>query len=171
MFLSLSFVSSKSFQFQNTAKQNEHCLKNFDLTEYRGIFSDIAIWLFQGIIKDFDKKLTPIIVSAMLEHDSLQGMGDSKANANRSGTFGSPGGGNDAKKGERFTIETLIKKLNEFLGILNSHGVDPEIVNQIFKHVSSFPYQQLLPALKSELQSLNETFLVLVVLLYRRYSF
>ena len=111
-------------------------MKNFDLTEYRGIFSDIAIWLFQGIIKDFNKKLTPIIVSAMLEHDSLQGMNDSKAGANRSGTLGSPPGAGDAKKAERFTIETLIKKLNEFLGILNSHGVDPEIVNQIFKHVS-----------------------------------
>ena len=133
--MSYSFFSSlKSFQFQNTLKQNEHCLKNFDLTEYRGIFSDIAIWLFQGIIKDFNKKLTPIIVSAMLEHDSLQGMNDSKAGANRSGTLGSPGA-SEAKKAERFTIETLIKKLNEFLGILNSHGVDPEIVNQIFKHV------------------------------------
>lgn len=54
-------LSKKSFQIHNTKQQNEHCLKNFDLTEYRGILSDIAIWLFQGIIKDFEKKLNPII--------------------------------------------------------------------------------------------------------------
>ena len=55
------YLILKAFQLQNTPKQNEQCLKNFDLTEYRGILSDIAIWLFQGIIKDFEKKLNPII--------------------------------------------------------------------------------------------------------------
>ena len=35
----------------------------------------------------------------------------------------------------KITIETLIRKLNDFLKILNAHGVDPEIVNQIFKQV------------------------------------
>jgi myosin V len=49
------------WQTHNTPRQNEHCLKNFDLTEYRGIVSDIAIWLFQGIIKDFEKKLNNLI--------------------------------------------------------------------------------------------------------------
>ena len=51
----------KAFQAQNTPKQNEQCLKNFDLAEYRGILSDIAIWLFQGIIKEFENKLNLII--------------------------------------------------------------------------------------------------------------
>jgi myosin V len=55
------YSGETAFQTQNTPKQNEHCLKNFDLTEYRGILSDIAIWLFQGIIKDFEKKLLPLI--------------------------------------------------------------------------------------------------------------
>lgn len=27
----------------------EESLKNFDLSEYRQIFSDIAIWIYQGI--------------------------------------------------------------------------------------------------------------------------
>ena len=55
------YSGEAAFQFQNTPKQNEHCLKNFDLTEYRGILSDIAIWLFQGIIKEFNTKLNKII--------------------------------------------------------------------------------------------------------------
>lgn len=55
------YSGESAFQTHNTPKQNDHCLKNFDLTEYRGILSDIAIWLFQGIIKDFEKKLLPLI--------------------------------------------------------------------------------------------------------------
>ena len=36
-------------------------LKNFDLTEYCVILSDGFCWLFQGIIKNFQKNLSPII--------------------------------------------------------------------------------------------------------------
>lgn len=36
------------FQKTNTQKQNEHCLKNFDLSEYRQVFSDISFWIYQG---------------------------------------------------------------------------------------------------------------------------
>ena len=59
-------------------------MKNFDLTEYRGILSDIAIWLFQGIIKEFENKLNLIIVPAMLEQESLMNgqQNGSKLNAN-----------------------------------------------------------------------------------------
>lgn len=133
MIILLSYSSTscfygQAFQYQNTLKQNEQCLKNFDLTDYRSILSDIAIWLFQGIIKDFENKLNPIIVSAMLEQESLQGMyGKQQTNKQTNG---------QTVNSEKFTIDSLIKKLNEFLGILNSHGVDPEIVNQIFKQVN-----------------------------------
>ena len=138
-------------------KQNEQCLKNFDLTDYRSILSDIAIWLFQGIIKDFENKLNPIIgkslyiknklfcfiilnikiilnfkVSAMLEQESLQGMYGKQPSAKQTNGHS-----------EKYTIDSLIKKLNEFLSILNSHGVDPEIVNQIFKQVILFSIRRL----------------------------
>ncbi len=64
----------------------------------------------------------------MLEQESLQGMyGKQQMNKQANG---------QAVNSEKFTIDSLIKKLNEFLSILNSHGVDPEIVNQIFKQVA-----------------------------------
>ena len=44
-------------------------------------------------------------------------------------------GTSEQKNSEKYTIDSLLKKLNEFLTILKSHGVDPEIVNQIFKQV------------------------------------
>nr|XP_014347792.1 PREDICTED: unconventional myosin-Vb [Latimeria chalumnae] len=41
----------KAFLTQNTPKQNEHCLKNFDLTEYRQVLSDLSIQIYQQLIK------------------------------------------------------------------------------------------------------------------------
>lgn len=75
----------------------------------------------------------------MLEHESLPGISDGapgRASGLRSSSFNNSA--IESKKVERHTIETLIKKLNEFLNILNSHGVDPEIVNQIFKQLFYF---------------------------------
>jgi len=34
------------FQKENTQKQNEQCLKNFDLAEYRQVLSDLAVWVY-----------------------------------------------------------------------------------------------------------------------------
>ena len=39
------------FQVQNTPEKNEHCLKNFDLTEYRQVLSDLAIHVYQDLVK------------------------------------------------------------------------------------------------------------------------
>lgn len=61
----------------------------------------------------------------MLEQESLQGMYGKQPTSKQL----------NGQASEKYTIDSLIKKLNEFLSILNSHGVDPEIVNQIFKQV------------------------------------
>lgn len=46
---------------QNTTKQNEHCLKNFDLTEYRQVLSDLSIQIYQQLIKIAEGVLQPMI--------------------------------------------------------------------------------------------------------------
>lgn len=46
---------------RNTAKQNEHCLKNFDLTEYRQVLSDLSIQIYQQLIKIAEGVLQPMI--------------------------------------------------------------------------------------------------------------
>lgn len=75
----------------------------------------------------------------MLEHESLPGINDSSVKPGgglRSSGYKSLNTSIEANKSaERHTIDSLIKKLTEFLKILNSHGIDPEIVNQIFKQV------------------------------------
>jgi len=44
-------MCGQSFQLSNTVQQNSHCLRNFDLCEYRQILSDLAVWIFQGLVK------------------------------------------------------------------------------------------------------------------------
>lgn len=46
---------------QNTSKQNEHCLKNFDLTEYRQVLSDLSIQIYQQLIKVAEGTIQPMI--------------------------------------------------------------------------------------------------------------
>ena len=40
-------LTLQEFQEQNTDKQNEQCLHNFDLSEYRNVFSEICVWIYQ----------------------------------------------------------------------------------------------------------------------------
>jgi len=49
------------FQKDNTPKQNEHCLRNFDLSEYRQILVDLAVWIYQGLVKLTEARLQPLI--------------------------------------------------------------------------------------------------------------
>lgn len=45
----------------NTPRQNEHCLSNFDLAEYRQVISDLAIQIYQQLIKCMENILQPMI--------------------------------------------------------------------------------------------------------------
>lgn len=49
------------FMTHNTAKQNEHCLTNFELSEYQQVFADLAIQIYRQLIKCMDDILQPMI--------------------------------------------------------------------------------------------------------------
>lgn len=53
----------------------DESLKNFDLSEYRQIFSDIAIWIYQGVVKHSEERIQSMIVPAILEHEGLASSG------------------------------------------------------------------------------------------------
>lgn len=42
------YSGEKPFQKENTPKQNSQSFKNFDLSEYRQVISDISVWIYQG---------------------------------------------------------------------------------------------------------------------------
>lgn len=51
----------QTFKTYNTAKQNEHCLTNFELMEYQNVFADLAIQIYRQLIKSMEDTLQPLI--------------------------------------------------------------------------------------------------------------
>ena len=58
----------------NTSRQNEHCLTNFDLAEYRQVLSDLAIQIYQQLVRVLENILQPMIgkVRALLTSRSAR---------------------------------------------------------------------------------------------------
>ncbi|TKS85116.1 Unconventional myosin-Vb [Collichthys lucidus] len=122
----------KVFMTQNTAKQNEHCLKNFDLAEYRQVLSDLSIQIYQQLIKVAEATIQPMIVSAMLESESIPSLAGVKPMGyrNRSSSMDTDAGGPSS-----YTLEALIRQLGQFHATMRDHGLDPEIVGQVVRQL------------------------------------
>ncbi|XP_069424613.1 unconventional myosin-Vb isoform X2 [Ovis canadensis] len=123
------YSGDEGFMTQNTAKQNEHCLKNFDLTEYRQVLSDLSIQIYQQLIKIAEGLLQPMIVSAMLENESIQGLSGVKPTGYRKRTSSMPEGDNS------YCLEAIIRQMNSFHTVMCDQGLDPEIILQVFRQL------------------------------------
>uniref|UniRef100_A0A668AK15 Unconventional myosin-Vb n=1 Tax=Myripristis murdjan TaxID=586833 RepID=A0A668AK15_9TELE len=126
------YSGDEVFMTQNTAKQNEHCLKNFDLAEYRQVLSDLSIQIYQQLIKVAEGIMQPMIVSAMLESESIPSLAGVKPMGyrNRSSSMDNDGSGPSS-----YTLQALIRQLGQFHSIMGEHGLDPEIVGQVFRQL------------------------------------
>uniref|UniRef100_A0A8C9BM28 Unconventional myosin-Vb n=2 Tax=Phocoena sinus TaxID=42100 RepID=A0A8C9BM28_PHOSS len=123
------YSGDEGFMTQNTAKQNEHCLTNFDLTEYRQVLSDLSIQIYQQLIKISEGLLQPMIVSAMLENESIQGLSGVKPTGYRKRTSSLADGDNS------YCLEAIIRQMNSFHTVMCDQGLDPEIILQVFKQL------------------------------------
>ncbi|KAM8780865.1 unconventional myosin-Vb isoform 1-T1 [Rhynchonycteris naso] len=123
------YSGDEGFMTQNTAKQNEHCLKNFDLTEYRQVLSDLSIQIYQQLIKIAEGALQPMIVSAMLENESIQGLSGMKPTGYRKRSSSMVDGDN------AYCLEAIIRQMNSFHTVMCDQGLDPEIILQVFKQL------------------------------------
>lgn len=45
----------------NTPRQNKNCLQNFDLSDHRQVFSDLAIHIYHQFINVMEDSLFPMI--------------------------------------------------------------------------------------------------------------
>ncbi|KAI1881956.1 hypothetical protein AGOR_G00245380 [Albula goreensis] len=126
------YSGDEAFMTQNTAKQNEHCLKNFDLAEYRQVLSDLSIQIYQQLIRVAEGIMQPMIVSAMLESESIPSLAGVKPMGyrNRSSSMDCDGGGPGG-----YTLEALIRQLGQFHSTMGSHGLDPEIAQQVIRQL------------------------------------
>uniref|UniRef100_A0A1A8H335 Myosin VB n=1 Tax=Nothobranchius korthausae TaxID=1143690 RepID=A0A1A8H335_9TELE len=126
------YSGDETFMTQNTPKQNEHCLKNFDLAEYRQVLSDLSIQIYQQLIKVGEGIIHPMIVSAMLESESIPSLAGVKPMGyrNRSHSLDT-----DADGPTSYTLQALIRQLSQFTSIMRDHGLDPEIVGQVVRQL------------------------------------
>ncbi|XP_052757132.1 unconventional myosin-Va isoform X2 [Galleria mellonella] len=62
------------YQSANTPRQNQQCLRIFDLSEYRQVLSDISVWIYQGLIHLLERQLERLIIPAILEHEEISGL-------------------------------------------------------------------------------------------------
>ena len=94
------------------------------------VLSNVALWIFNNIITQLKERVQPLTVPALLEHEAITGL-DGHARP-RSHSVGQE---------PDFTQEKLNNLLEELTVVnktLQFHGVDPEIIVQIFKQLFYF---------------------------------
>ncbi|CAF0778200.1 unnamed protein product [Didymodactylos carnosus] len=124
------YSGDEKYVVQNTPKQNEQCLRNFDLTDYRTIFSDLVVHLYDEILNRMKVKLIPMIIPAIIEHEDLDQAGAIPTSTSTS----TPG----MDKRPKFSAQDLMKQLNDYHKILQMYSVEPAIIQQLFKQVRIF---------------------------------
>ncbi|XP_019389108.1 PREDICTED: unconventional myosin-Va isoform X10 [Crocodylus porosus] len=122
------YSGEEGFMKNNTPRQNEHCLTNFDLAEYRQVLSDLAIQIYQQLVRVLENILQPMIVSGMLEHETIQGVSGVKPTGLRKRTS------SIADEGT-YTLDSIIRQLNTFHSVMCQHGMDPELIKQVVKQM------------------------------------
>ncbi|XP_072236362.1 unconventional myosin-Va isoform X3 [Leuresthes tenuis] len=120
------YSGDEAFMKHNTSRQNEHSLNNFDLAEYRQVISDLAIQIYQQLIKCMENILQPMIVSGMLEHETIQGVSGVKPTGLRKRTS------SIADEGT-YTLDSILRQLSAFHSTMCQHGTDPELIKQVVK--------------------------------------
>lgn len=124
------YSGDKPFQIENTPRQNEQCLRNFDLSEYRVVLSNVALWIFNNLVTNLKERIQALTVPALLEHEAISvptGPGRPRSS--------SMGGEPDSTQQK---LDKLLGELTSVHKTLQYHGVDPEVVVQLFKQLFYF---------------------------------
>nr|XP_046208038.1 unconventional myosin-Vc-like [Oncorhynchus gorbuscha] len=121
------YSGEEEFMKQNTPRQKKNCLQNFDLSEHRQIFSDLAIRIYHQFISVMEKALMPMIVPCMLEHESLQDVSSMKPTGFRKRSS------SIYEDQEIYTIYSLLQQLSLYHSTMSQHGMEEGLVRQAVK--------------------------------------
>nr|XP_014351998.1 PREDICTED: unconventional myosin-Vc isoform X2 [Latimeria chalumnae] len=123
------YSGEEEFMKHNTSRQNNNCLKNFDLSEHRQILSDLAIRIYQQFITVMENNIQSMIVPGMLEHESLQGISSMKPTGLRKRSS------SIKEDPDSYTITTLLQQLSYYYNTMCQHGMDPELIKQAVRQL------------------------------------
>ncbi|KAF7384169.1 hypothetical protein HZH66_012419 [Vespula vulgaris] len=126
------YSGDKPFQLENTIRQNDQCLRNFDLSEYRIVLSNVSLWIFNNIVTTLKERIQAFTVPALLEHEAISGLNSNKPGRPRSSSMGEEPDSTQQK------LDKLLDELSSVHKTLLYHGVDPEIITQLFKQLFYF---------------------------------
>ncbi|XP_041031180.1 unconventional myosin-Vc isoform X2 [Carcharodon carcharias] len=123
------YSGEEEFLKHNTPQQNNQCLRNFDLSEYRQILSDLAIHIYQQLVQVMEDNLQPMIVPGMLEHESLQGISSMKPTGlrKRSSSY--------REEMNKYTISSILQQLSYYFTTMCQHGMDTDLIKQAVKQL------------------------------------
>ena len=94
------------------------------------------MWVYQGITKVMEEEIQPVLVIALLEHEGIGGLTNDKPRPQRGrqnstdNNLDTPGH-IDPKE----ALDQLLTLLTKFHLVLQKHGLDPEIIGQIFRQI------------------------------------
>ncbi|RVE53162.1 hypothetical protein evm_002259 [Chilo suppressalis] len=129
------YSGDEMYQVSNTPRQNQQCLRIFDLSQYRQVVSDCAVWIYQGLIHLLERQLERLIVPAILEHEEISGL---------SGPPRSPVPPSTPAPGPA----RLKNELSATSDTLRAHAVAPPlaraIYKQLFYYICAYSLNQLL---------------------------
>ena len=131
------YSGEEQFQNASTEHQKSHCLRNFDLSAYRRVLSDIAVWIYQGITKVMEEEIQPVLVIALLEHEGISNLTNDKPRPQHRARAGSNDNNLDSSGhlDPKEALDQLLTLLTKFHMTLQKHGLDPEIISQIFRQI------------------------------------
>uniref|UniRef100_A0A8D1ZEA2 Unconventional myosin-Va n=1 Tax=Sus scrofa TaxID=9823 RepID=A0A8D1ZEA2_PIG len=89
---------------------------------------DLAIQIYQQLVRVLENILQPMIVSGMLEHETIQGVSGVKPTGLRKRTS------SIADEGT-YTLDSILRQLNSFHSVMCQHGMDPELIKQVVKQM------------------------------------
>lgn len=123
------------YQSANTPRQNQQCLRIFDLSEYRQVLSDIAVWIYQGLIHLLERQLERLIMPAILEHEEISGLSGPTSRPPPTGSIGAG-------------PARLKQELSATHDHLHTYAVDQPlrlmIFKQLFYYICAYSLNQLL---------------------------
>ncbi|XP_014489447.1 PREDICTED: unconventional myosin-Va isoform X2 [Dinoponera quadriceps] len=126
------YSGEKPFQIENTPRQNDQCLRNFDLKEYHDVLSNVAQWAFNNIVTGLKERIQALTVPALLEHEAISVSQSNKAGRPRSSSMGGEPDSTQQK------LDKLLDELTSVHKTLQYHGMDPKMVVQLFKQLFYF---------------------------------
>jgi myosin-5 len=141
------YSGDRKFQDKNTTKQNSQALCHFDLVDYRQVLCDLALWIHTVMVKAMTDQIGNLITPALMEHDAIPGLSSgpsntgvsrSRANSSAVSTPSGDSAGDGVATDPQNAMESLKKKLDQFLKMVTDFGMDPELIVGVFKQIYYF---------------------------------